>query len=462
MRLLELEIHNMRGIRHVVLEPDGDNFVIWGPNGAGKSAVVDALDFLLTGRISRLTGRGTSGITLNHHGPHIDRKPKDARVRAKIKISGIPDPVEIERCMANADMLVCQKSVRPQVERIMDVAQRGQHVLTRREILKFITTVPSTRGRQIQQILDLTEIEGIRKALVRVHNQASREYKAAKEQLEAAKSTVAATIQAEEFTRRAVLTVVNRNRAILSAKPVSALHSSKLKDGLTMPALQVEHAPQSINLTILERDIQHLRSKLSEAKQAAIASTDQQLRQLLSAIRSQPELLRALTRRQLTEIGLRLMDESGSCPLCDTPWPAGELHRYLEQQLSMADEAAQNQKRIEELSGGLLDAANNTLASVSKVTRAAEIVANADDVQLLKSWLSHLQRFTEALSVPLEKYPRPYFPTQQVQRMLAPIALEETLERTYGACKDRFRDTPPEQTAWDTLTRLEENLKVLE
>ncbi len=78
MRVLELEIHNVRGIPYLSLKPSGKNFVVWGPNGSGKSAVVDALDFLLTGEISRLTGKGTGGITLRRHGPHIDHKPEEA------------------------------------------------------------------------------------------------------------------------------------------------------------------------------------------------------------------------------------------------------------------------------------------------------------------------------------------------------------------------------------------------
>src|SRR3990172_2036330 len=100
MKLLELEIQNVRGIRELVLKPEGANLVVWGPNGSGKSAVVDALDFLLTGRISRLTGKGTAGITLSKHGPHIDYDPEKATVRAKIQVGGLSQPIEIRRCMA--------------------------------------------------------------------------------------------------------------------------------------------------------------------------------------------------------------------------------------------------------------------------------------------------------------------------------------------------------------------------
>ena len=64
MKLLKLEIHNFRGIRNLSIEPHGENFLIYGPNGTGKSAVVDAIDFILTGQISRMKGKGTKDINL--------------------------------------------------------------------------------------------------------------------------------------------------------------------------------------------------------------------------------------------------------------------------------------------------------------------------------------------------------------------------------------------------------------
>jgi len=139
MRLLELEIHNVRGIPHLLLRPDGRNFVIWGPNGSGKSAVVDAIDFLLTGRISRLAGKGTGGITLAKHGPHIDHKPDEARVRAVVQLPELEEPVEIERCVAHPNTLKCDKSIAPQMRPVITAAHQGQHVLTRRDILKYLT-----------------------------------------------------------------------------------------------------------------------------------------------------------------------------------------------------------------------------------------------------------------------------------------------------------------------------------
>ena len=73
MKILDMTVKDVRGIRQEInFEPEGKNVVIFGPNGTGKSAVVDAIDFLLTGDISRLAGRGTMGMSLKKHGKHID------------------------------------------------------------------------------------------------------------------------------------------------------------------------------------------------------------------------------------------------------------------------------------------------------------------------------------------------------------------------------------------------------
>ena len=105
MKLLGLTVQNVRGLPDLHLELDGENVVIWGPNGAGKSCVVDAIDFLFTGRISRLMGEGTAGISLSRHGHHIDHDADSAVVTAAIMLEGIPEPVELSRCMGQPDQL---------------------------------------------------------------------------------------------------------------------------------------------------------------------------------------------------------------------------------------------------------------------------------------------------------------------------------------------------------------------
>ena len=52
---------------------------MYGPNGSGKSSIVNAIDFLLTGKISRMAGEGTVGINFKKHGIHVNAKSKEGK-----------------------------------------------------------------------------------------------------------------------------------------------------------------------------------------------------------------------------------------------------------------------------------------------------------------------------------------------------------------------------------------------
>jgi ABC-type lipoprotein export system ATPase subunit len=460
MRVLELEIHNLRGIPYLTIKPNGENFVVWGPNGSGKSAVVDAIDFLLTGQISRLTGKGTGGITLSKHGPHVDHKPEEAMVRAVVQLPGLKNPVEIRRCIANPNTFECDESMRQSLEPVMMLAKRGQHVLTRRDILRYITAEASTRAQEIQQLLNITEIEDVRKALVKVQNDFERDCQDAKRAVETARGAVNATVQETTFSEVIVLQFVNQNRTVLGGEPISILRSADLKAGLRSPT--VVDSDKAVNVTLLERDIQNLRNVTLEQNQAEIAKSDKQLRDLMATIRSDPHLLRDLSRLQLTNLGITLIDETGSCPLCDTTWPPGKLREYLEQRVSTAQVAAQHQERIMEISAMIARSVNSTIASVQKVIGAAQLVGLEHELLLLQSWLQDLQELSSALDAAVEKYPVPCFGSDQVQRMLAHAEVSQILTDVHTAVKAKYPESTPEQNAWDTLTRLEENLKALE
>jgi len=190
MRILELEVTDIRGIRRLTLRPDGENLVVYGRNGTGKSGVVDAIDFLLTGSMSRLHGLGTGDISINHHGPHIDSADDSAQVRAVVQLPAVAEPVQIARSLSNPSMIECDEEVRPQVKASLDVAQRGQHLLTRRDLLRFIASGSATRAQGIQDLLNLASVEGTRRSLVTAKNQISAQKRAAEAALSRANQSL--------------------------------------------------------------------------------------------------------------------------------------------------------------------------------------------------------------------------------------------------------------------------------
>ena len=73
IKLESAHIEEVRGIRKLDIDFGKETFAISGPNGSGKSGVVDSVEFGLTGQIGRLTGRGTKGLSVSEHGPHVDK-----------------------------------------------------------------------------------------------------------------------------------------------------------------------------------------------------------------------------------------------------------------------------------------------------------------------------------------------------------------------------------------------------
>jgi len=460
MKLLELEIHDIRGIRDLSLNPQSSNIVLWGPNGSGKSAVVDALDFLLTGNITRLTGKGTFGLKLDKHGPHIDATPKTAFVRAKVQLPGITKPVEIERSMARPKVLQCDAALKTYLEPALNLAQRGQHVLTRREILRYITADANTRAQGIQELLNLAEVEDVRKAFVKVKNDSDDEARNAEHNLSQANAIVASTIQQPTYNPDGALVVINQNRVLLGGREITSLHSTQLKIDLTPPTV-VSPGPAS-NITLLERDIDNLRNVISEGRIQATADTDNKLRDLIATIRSDPHLLRAFTQQRLIQLGLSMIDNTGSCPLCETSWPAGQLKEHLQHRLAAAEEVAKHHQEISQCSFALTSLIETTLATIRKVLVAAQHLDLPDEILLLRSWLTSLEGLRALLDDPIENYPDTRFPPDRAARMLAPDSLPLTFDRVLAIARIKFPLASLEQTAWDTLTSLIANFTALE
>jgi hypothetical protein len=107
IRIKSVHIEEFRGIRELDLELDCNNFAICGPNGTGKSGIVDAIEFCLTGDVTRLSGHGTTGISVKNHAPHVDQSehPEMAKVTITADIPSIGKIVTIHRSVKNPQLM---------------------------------------------------------------------------------------------------------------------------------------------------------------------------------------------------------------------------------------------------------------------------------------------------------------------------------------------------------------------
>jgi energy-coupling factor transporter ATP-binding protein EcfA2 len=454
MKLLELKIHNFRGIINLSIKPDGKNFLIYGPNGSGKSAVVDALDFLLTGQISRMTGKGTKGITLKKHGHHVDYSPEDSDIMAKVQIHGFEEPVEIKRNLATPNELICDDSVMDIIKPVLELASRGQHVLTRREILNYVNADSGTRGKQIQSLLKITDVEETRSKLVKVRNTLKNNYDAARSSLNTISAAINSNIGIKNFDEEKILDFVNLNRKILGGIPLEELKSDILKEDI---APQVLPSDMGINTQLLKNDLDNLQNIKSDRNRKNIGNIDFELRDLKTKISSDHNIGDALDHLKLTRLGLDLLGPEGSCPLCDTLWETGNLKDHLENKIEVLTDAAEKLDRMIKLSDNLILEVNHVLAILYEITKSAEILELKEEINILKNWINDLDIFLSVLED--DKYPDPKFNIHLVEVLLAPVNLPAILDTIYSAAIEISPEPSKEQTAWDNLTRLEENLK---
>ena len=362
MRLIEFEIQNVRGIRYICLKPDGKNLIVWGPNGSGKSAIVDALDFLLTGTITRLTGKGTGNISLRRHGPHIDFQPEQAWVKAKIQLDGIDAPIEIIRHFDRPTEYECEAAYRSRLDPVFKLAKRGQHVLTRREILKYITSEGGTRADEIQSLLDIGDVEVIRKNLVKIANDCKKSLDNAKANLRQAESTIRTTTHLGQFQENEILSIVNQQRAVFKQSPIQHLHSSELKKDLQLPV--AAEGKQAVNTTLFECDVHALNTVASENDQKRLSRLVAQLVKRVNHILEDPKLLKDISKIDFLSTGLTLIPEDESCPFCETPFKPGELRQGVQRRLTTAETAVRLKQDIDSIAGEISQELGVTLSSI--------------------------------------------------------------------------------------------------
>lgn len=173
-------------------------------------------------------------------------------------------------------------------------------------------------------------------------------------------------------------------------------------------------------------------------------------------------MLRTLTLYQLIRIGISLIDETGNCPLCDKAWPPGELRNFLANRLTIGDQAQKLTIEVEKLTESMLGPIASSLASLAVVIAIARQTEQKDALIVFEKWQRDLEDLSEAMSSPLEKYTDDRLNPELVLKMIAPQDIDKTLDKFIQDVKSKFPEATPEQTAWDTLTRLEENLKALE
>ncbi|HUZ91701.1 MAG TPA: AAA family ATPase [Methylocella sp.] len=370
-------------------------FVISGPNGSGKSGVIDSIEFGLTGQIGRLTGRGTKGLSVAEHGPHVDKTkfPDAAFVKLKVFIPALGKSATITRKVSAPNKVKITPAGDEIKAALAEVADHPEITLSRREILRFILVEPTKRSEEIQTILKLDEIGETRSALNAAQNKLNIARGNATAQVQSSRDTLQLHLQISTLHAADLLDAVNARRKILGLPELPELTAdSRLDAGLSAADKATEFNKQSAlrDLTALS-DAAKGFPDLAKTQAAAILAD-------LAKLEADPALLAALQRRAFIEKGLELVD-GPACPLCDTPWPDEQhLRDHLKAKLAKSEEARKIQQALIDNGSAISQEIIRVTGLLAPVQKLADTQGDAPFAALLTSWKTDLETLKTKLT----------------------------------------------------------------
>lgn len=459
MRILKIEINKLRGIHNLLLEPQGKNLVIFGPNGTGKSGVIDAVDFLLTGKIARLLGQGTKSLSLKTHGAHIDADAKESYVKATVQIDEIEGDVTLTRSMKSPNSLKIEGCSEEELKPILDVALRGQHILSRKELLKFITSEPKTRSEALQTLLNIFEIEKIRKNLVKISGQKNKKVAELQSAKDHAQTMINSFLEIEEYDSAKLLAAINDNREILKAEHIQEIESSKIKLDINFTK-QDENA---VNFELLAKYNSQILNVDSSSQQ--IEGAYERIVSIVDQIKKDPNKYKAFKRQSFLQLGYSILadEEEDNCPFCDTVWKETELSDYVGNKLKESKELDATLKSLQTdldyLQKGSLIVSN----AVDEILKIGKDVESIKEKELdLKQWSKSIKEFNISLSKNIGEFNK----FEKGKTSAGSLFCHFDISNYFKARKKEFIEGIPKVSktakAWDNLTAFETQVKSLE
>ena len=380
-----ITIEEFRGIRKRTLNFKGKNFVVCGPNGTGKSGVVDALEFGLTGNISRLSGRGTGEITLKDHAPHVDSRdnPEKAKVTLNLIIPSLNNKsVTIERNVKEALNPKITPNTNEVIEIFKQLEDHPEFVLSRRELITYVLATPGNRSEEVQALLRLDQVGKLRSIFKTMLNSYGREAVDFKKVFAQTQDNLAQALEITELTTDKLLEAVNLRRAILGLSHIETLTNvTSLCDGLETSTKLV--TPLKVDKRQALFDIKNFQELVEKLYTTEMNSKYNDLKDKILELSKNHGATENISREKFLRTAITLITED-SCPVCDTKWDIATLKEFIEKKLEKFDEATKIRISLEKILMpvvNILEEINDALESLEKY---AKILAYEQIVPLQK------------------------------------------------------------------------------
>jgi len=399
IRVEQIVIKEFRGIRDLTINFKGENFAVCGPNGTGKSGVVDALEFALTGNISRLSGKGTGEVSVKDHAPHVDsrNRPDKAKVILTISIPNQSKTFTVTRTVKEP-LTPTVVPDEPAIHEVLRrVASHPEFALSRRELIRYVISAPGDRAKEVQALLQLDQVENLRTTLQKIANAYQRDINPLKREREETQEQLLRAIEISDLSPEKLLAAVNVRRALLGLGPIAVLTAStSLRDGIVAAGTDTVR-PTRVPKSQAVADLKNLSELIGRLASTETISLCQTLLEEVTKLNADPLVADSVTRERFLESALAFIDDE-KCPVCDTPWNLVELKAIVTNKLRHFEEITKKREGLQQQSEPLLvlvTELRSALASVERYGALLTPVVNVRPIQEFKSSIASRAKMIE-------------------------------------------------------------------
>jgi len=344
-------------------------------------------------------------ISLKEHGPHVDSRdrPDKAKVSVRLTIPSLNKQVVLERTVKDPNRPKITPSDPEALKVLSYIARHPEFALSRREIIKYVISIPGDRSSEIQELLKLSSVGQLRAVLQRIANSKERELVPLERERSITRDRLLEALQISDLTAKSILEAVNARRALLGLAPIETLTATiSLRDGLDTTTPHAE--AQRVSKTQAAEATQQLTAILDNLSNSEIkAQCDDIIRQLSDLVGS-PIVANRVRRQELLNLALSLV-EGEYCPVCDTSWKPDELKQKIEDKLRLLDSIVTKRKELESRIAPITRLLSNVTSLVESVEHHGTGFKPVQNLPQLSKFRRQLAQSISALSdfVPVER-----------------------------------------------------------
>ncbi len=393
-----MSVHNFRGIREFDFQFDGENYAVAGKNGTGKSGVIDAIEFALTGSVSRLSGRGTRSVSVKQHAAHVDfaKTPQDASVALEFSIPGQSGIFKVERTVKEPAKPMLTPAT-PEAEAALRWAvNHPEFALTRREIVNFILAEGKNRSDAVQALLRLERITETRSLLQKIANADRKTSTGSATQASSEGASLRAVLGTPGISKAEITKQVDELRAKLGLSGVAgSLSPEDITLGVQTPSTQT--GVSSFREQWLT-ELDDLHGQIETANGLELEASITTIIQNAGILVSEEGFAAALRSDSLLEQALDLFDGE-NCPVCDTEWDSAEFRLVVLAKRQAAEAAARRLQEFRSSIDAPVAALRSLYAGLSVIDKVAGRLLPAAE----SAAFAELEPNTKALGIALSK-----------------------------------------------------------